>query len=517
MPAWGRYTWLVAIPLALIVIAAFIPALDNGFVDWDDPRNFLENPSYRGLGGAQVKWAWSTFWLGVYQPLAWLLLEAQYVLWKFDPRGYHLISLLLHTANAVVLYVLTVTLLVQCRIDPFLQGPWACSLGAGLATALFMVHPLRVEAVAWASCQPYLPCALFSMLAVLAYLRAFGMGPSPRWGWLVVSFVLFVAALLSKAVAVPLPAVLLILDVYPLRRLGDGPGRWFGSSARKVSCEKVPFVIMSLVFMGLAIAARKHGHTVVPIQDYDTSERVAQACYGIWFYIVKTVLPLGITVWYPLPGRIDWFAPPFLLSILGTLAMSVGLFLLRRRWPGLLAAWLSYLVILAPNSGIIRFGNQLAADRYSYMAMLGGVMLAAAGLCRFRQPFLRARPGAIGVITVSLGALLGLILLTWDQCRIWRTSEIFWTHALNHGAGRSVEAHNNLGVVCFRQGKFVEAAAQPRLRRRAHQPGSCPRRPGEVRGGGGSLCRGPTTQSRRRRGVQQPCDDHGRLSGSEVP
>ncbi|MGD0043828.1 MAG: tetratricopeptide repeat protein, partial [Isosphaeraceae bacterium] len=442
-----------------IVIAAFIPALDNGFVEWDDLGNFLHNPYYRGLGAAQVKWAWSTFWVGVYQPLAWLLFEAQYVLWKFDPRGYHLTSLLLHTANAVVLYVLTVTLLVRWRPDSFLKSPWTCSLGAGLATALFMVHPLRVEAVAWASCQPYLPCALFSMLAVLAYLRAFGMGPSPQWGWLVVSFLLFVAALLSKAVAVTLPAVLLLLDLYPLRRLGDGPGRWFGSAARKVWCEKVPFVIMSLVFMGLAIAARKHDHTVIPTQDYGTSARIAQACYGIWFYIVKTLLPLDITALYPLPGRIDWSAPPFLLSILGTLAISVGLFLLRRRRPGLLVAWLSYLVILAPNLGFIRVGNQLAADRYSYMAMLGGVMLAAAGLCRLWQSFLGARPGAIGIITVSLGALLGLVLLTWHQCRTWRTSETLWTHALNHGAGRSIEAHNNLGLVLFRQGKFVEAAA----------------------------------------------------------
>jgi len=461
VPAWGRPTWLVAIPLALIVIAAFIPALDNGFVEWtwDDSENFLDNPYYRGLGVAQVKWAWTTFTLGVYQPLAWLLFEAQYVCWKLDPRGYHLTSLLLHTANAVVLYFLTVTLLIRCRIDSFLQGPWACSLGAGLATALFMVHPLRVEAVAWASCQPYLPCALFSMLAVIAYLRAFGIGPSPRWGWLVVSFVLFVAALLSKAVAVTLPAVLLLLDVYPLRRLGDGPGRWFGSAARKVWCEKVPFVIMSLVFMGLAIAARKPVHTVVPIQDYDTTARVARACYGIWLYIVKTVLPLDISVLYPLPGRINWLAPPFLLSILGTLAISVGLFLLRRRRPGLLVAWLSYLVILAPNLGFIRVGNQLAADRYSYMAMLGGVMLAAAGLCRLWQSFLSARPGAIGIVTVSLGALLVLVLLTWHQCRIWRTSESLWIHALNHGAGRSSQAHYNLGLAQIRQGKFVEAEA----------------------------------------------------------
>ena len=220
LPAWDRRAWLIAVPLALIVTYAFIPVLDNDFVSWDDHENFLNNPYFRGLGPAQVKWAWTTLWVGAYQPLAWLLFETQYVFCQLDPRGYHLTSLLIHVANAVVLYVLTVALLVRCRTESCLASPWTCSLSACLATALFMVHPLRVEPVAWASCQPYLPCTLFSMLAVLAYLRAFEMGPHPRWGWLAAAFVLFVAALLSHALAVSLPAVLLILDVYPLRRLG---------------------------------------------------------------------------------------------------------------------------------------------------------------------------------------------------------------------------------------------------------------------------------------------------------
>ena len=232
LPAWDRRTWLVSIPLALIVIYAFIPILDNGFVtSWDDDENFVANPYFRGLGAAQVKWAWTTMWVGTYQPLAWLLFETQYVLCQLDPRGYHLTSLLLQVANALVLYLLTVALLVRCRTASCLESPWTCSLSAGLATALFAVHPLRVEAVAWASAQMYLPCILFSMLSVLAYLRAFWTSSSPRWGWLAGSFLLFVAALLFHALPVTLPAVLLILDVYPLRRFGDRPGE--GSGRRR--------------------------------------------------------------------------------------------------------------------------------------------------------------------------------------------------------------------------------------------------------------------------------------------
>ncbi len=456
--ARDRRTWLVAIPLALIVIYAFTPALDNGFSPLDDGENFLDNPYFRGLGAAQVKWAWTTFWLGAYQPLAWMLLETQYAVWQLNPRGYHLISLLLQVANAVVLYFLTVALLVRCRTESCLESPWTCSLSAGLATALFAVHPLRVEAVAWASCQPYLPCILFSMLSVLAYLRAFWTSSSPRWGWLVGSFLLFVAALLFKAPAVSLPAVLLILDGYPLRRFEDGTGRWSGASARRALLEKVPFVLTSLVFMGLAIAAKPQSR--FPVQHDNVSVGIARACYGTGFYILKTVLPLDLTAFYPFPRDLNWLALPFSLSILATLAISAGLFLLRRRWPGLLAAWLSYLVILVPNSGIIWISNQLAADRYSYAATLGSVMLAAAGFCWLWRTATRwHRGGAIGIIAIGLGALLGLTAMARSQCRTWLDAETLWAHALAHGANSSDLAHNNLGVELSHQGKYEAAMA----------------------------------------------------------
>ena len=331
-------------------------------------------------------------------------------------------------------------------------------LGRGAGDRLFAVHPLRVEVVAWATAQMYLPCILFSMLSVLAYLRAFGTSSSPRWGWLVGSFLLFVTALLFQALPVTLPAVLLILDVYPLRRFPDGAGRWFGARARRALLEKVPFVMTSLLFMGLAIAARPGSE--IPIDRQSTSAGIARACYAIWFYIWKTLLPLDLIAVYPLPRELNWLALPYSLCILATLAMTAGLFLLRRRWPGLLAAWLSYLVILAPNSGIIRIGDQIAADRYSYMAMLGSVMLAAAGFCRLWRMSSRWHPGAgIGIIAMGLGALLGLTALTRNQCRTWLNSETLWAHDLAHGGNSSFVPHHNFGLVLFNQGKYEAAEA----------------------------------------------------------
>jgi cytochrome c-type biogenesis protein CcmH/NrfG len=458
-PARDGRTWLLAVPLILIAIAAFLPALGNGFVDWDDEANFLRNRHYRGLGWPQLRWACTTFLLGVYQPIAWLLLEAQYALFGLDPRGYHLTSLLLHAADAVALYALTLALLVRCRLDAFAHRPWPRAIGAALATALFAVHPLRVEPVAWVSCQPYLPCALFAMLAVLTYLRAVGEGGPPRPGWLAASFALFVASLLSKAAAVPLPAVLLILDVYPLRRLGGGPGRWLGPGARRVWLEKVPFFATGLVFMALAVVAKAEAQTLIPLERDGVLARIAQACYGIWFYVIKTVIPTGITAFYPLPARIDWWSPPFLLSLLATAAVTAGLVLRRRQRPGLLAAWLSYLVILAPSSGLVRIGSQVAADRYSDLAMLGLVAPAAAGLgLPWASP--RGRRGrAVALTVAAAAAILGLAALTWAQCGIWRTSESLWSHALEHGGGSST-THHGLASALYRQGRYQEAMAQ---------------------------------------------------------
>ena len=459
LSGWDRRTWLVVIPLALIVLYAFLPSLDNGFVAWDDHRNFIDNPYFRGLSAAQVKWAWTTSWVGAYQPLAWMLFEVQYAFYQLDPRGYHVISIVLQVACAMVTYALTRNLLVRCQPEACLGSPWACALSAGMATALFAAHPLRVEAVAWVSCQPYLPCIFFSMLSVLAYLRAFGTNSNPRRSWLVVSFFLFVIALLFKAVPVSLPAVLLILDVYPLRRFRKRTEGTIEPTAQRALLEKVPFVMMSLVFMGLAIAAKPDSQ--FPVRHYDAWDGVARACYMIWFFICKTVLPLDIIALYPSPVELKWFGLLSGLAIVATMTLSAGLFLVRRTRPGLLAAWLSYLVMLAPNSNLIRISEQIAADRYCYMPMLGLVTLTALGFFRLWKVSSRAHSGAaIGLVVIGLGVLLVLTALTRDQCRTWFNSETLWAHALAHGAQSSFVVHINLGNVYYTQGNDSAAAAQ---------------------------------------------------------
>ena len=155
-------TTRIAIALVLLAALTFSSVLTYGFVFVDDLGNFLNNPDYRGLGWSQFSWAWRTQLMGVYQPLGWLILSAQYVGWGLEPSGYHLVSVLFHSINVVLFFRLTTELLARARPDlPTADR----SAGAALAASLFAIHPLRAEVVAWASCQPYLPCRV--VLAVV--------------------------------------------------------------------------------------------------------------------------------------------------------------------------------------------------------------------------------------------------------------------------------------------------------------------------------------------------------------
>ena len=209
-------------------------------------------------------------------------------------------------------------------------------------------------------------------------------------------------------------------------------------------------MLTSLLFMGLAIAAKPDSR--FPVVHYHASEGIGQACYAIWFYILKTALPLNLVAFYPSPLDLKSSATLLGLSIAATLAMSTSLFFLRQRWPGLLAAWLCYLVILAPNSGIIRISEQ-PADRYSYMSMLGLAMLAAVGVSRLWRMSSRWHFGVgIGIVAIGLGPILGLTAIMRDQCRTWRDTEALWAHALTHGANSSFAVHNYLAPSSIARG-----------------------------------------------------------------
>ena len=354
--------------IAVVVALAFLPSTGNGFTNWDDYMNLRDNPGYRGLGPTQLRWMWTSFLLGHYQPLSWMSLGLDYVLWGMDPFGYHLSSVLIHAVNAVLLYYVVIALLRRWSPSP---APWAAVAGA----LLHALHPLRVESVTWVTERRDVLCGFFVLLSLLAYLKRAELERQgrPATLWLVLSCVAFAASLLSKALGIMLPLVLIILDWVPLRR-------WSASAAKRLLLEKTPYLLLACADAGIMIAAMRHIDQVRPMAGYSVSERVAQAAYGLCFYLLKTLWPVGLIPIYRIDVPLNPWQAKYLVPMAAVAAATAFLWSRRRQWPAGLAAWASYVVLLLPVLGLAVTGAQVAADRYTYLAMIPAAVLAAAGL-----------------------------------------------------------------------------------------------------------------------------------------
>lgn len=497
----SRARHLLPLGIALVALVAFIPAMRGEFLSWDDEQNFVSNPFFRGLGSEQLRWMWSTFLLGHYIPVSWMSLGLDYSIWVMDPFGYHLTNTLIHAANAVLVYFIGRRVLTAAGSDlDKLPEP---SVVAAAAALLYAVHPLRVESVAWITERRDVLSGFFMLASALTYLRAVAQDPVDRisyWG----SVLLFTAAVLSKATVITLPAVVLILNVYPLRRL-----RWHGGAlvgGRRVLIELLPFAVPAIFGMVVSVVAvhppflGKFGLTALaPHQlreltanvsaqnQFGLAGKLAVSAFSLCFYITKTVLPTGLSPFYEMPRDLQPLAPRFLASYAGIAAL-IAVCLSWRRWPGTASALAIFVVISAPMLGIVQNGPQIAADRYTYHAAPALAILAAAAMYKMVGGGRRYR-----VVAASLVAVLAL--LTWRQSAYWQTSESLWSRvvrvdpasALGQSAMASLrykqgrvdeglafssgalaaapdyaEAHNDYGVGLTRKGRVEEALAEYR-------------------------------------------------------
>lgn len=471
------YSWYRAAPaiVAALAVITYLPALSAGFVTWDDNRNFLENTAWRGLGLTELRWMWTTAHMGHYIPLTWMSLGLDYVLWGMSPAGYHAVNVTLHAVNAALVYALAKRVFGLAGVAP-LEGPRSVVVPSVLAALVFAVHPLRVESVAWITERRDMLSLLWCLGSVLCYLRYVTDERLPA-RWYVAALGLFVAAVLSKATSVTLPAALLVLNVYPLRRIGGVAG-YASPSARRVILELVPFGVLS-VAAGLLSVVALH-----PPAQLNAGQKLAVSAYSLGFYLWKTVVPIGLAPLYEMPQRVDVWASRYVLSGMLVVAITGVAWMVRRRMPGVTAAWFAFLLVMLPMLGIVQNGPQIVADRYTYHAapILG--LLVGAAWARWHHTPGWVRLGAPACLLLLLGAA------TWHQTGYWRDSERLWGRVLSVDStssiaqiamgdlliaqGRAAEAaehygrgveldpdyaegHNNLGVALARDGRFEDA------------------------------------------------------------
>jgi tetratricopeptide (TPR) repeat protein len=428
-----RLTILVSLVLFCATFAVFSRVLVADFVQWDDDLSIYQNPHLKGLNVETLRWMFTDLrYVWRYTPLVWLTWEIIYQFQGAAPLGYHLVSLVVHSLNAVWLFLLLRKLLPLVLPAESQAAPNACRLVCpALGALLWAVHPLRVEPVAWAAGYLHCQSLFFMLLSLWLYLEAVTApgNKGKRWRyWLSVLF--YAASLFSFPTSLGLVPLLVILDVYPLSRFRHGPGRWWNITARRIWLEKTPFAALALLAVGIGLLARCHPQPGWPpppsLAQFSLFARAMQACYVWAYFLWKPWLPFGLAPLYTTLCEFNPAAWPFLSSAAFVAGVTVWLAWQRRQWPWALALWAAYLVLVVPVLGLTEHPH-CPSDRYSYCpGILWPVLIASVLLKLWRQP--RARVVAWLVVCV-ITAILG-VLAFW-QTRVWRNSEVLFRHTIS--------------------------------------------------------------------------------------
>lgn len=417
-------------------LVVFSGSASHEFISYDDPGYVTGNAVVRsGLNVRSAAWATSTLEMSNWHPLTWLSHMLDVELFGLAPAGHHLMSVVLHGLSAVVLYLSMLRLTGR---------PWR-SLAVA---ALFALHPLHVESVAWVAERKDVLSGLLGHVTLLLYAGYVRKPSAVRY---VATTIAFALGLLAKPMLVTLPVVLLILDGWPLGRLGRfGAAGWW-ARARALVLEKVPFFVLALASSAVTIYAQRRGGSLVGLGEASLGLRASNAALAYWGYLSQAFWPSDLAVLYPLPAAI----PPGLA--VGA-AMALGLVTAGAWWqasrlPYVAAGWSWFLVTLLPVIGLIQVGAQSRADRYTYLP-LTGVFIAlvwATAEVAARIPRGRALTSALAAaVTVALAAA------TWRQLAVWSDSLTLYRHTLDVTSGNYL-IMNNYGAALNEAGRSGEA------------------------------------------------------------
>jgi tetratricopeptide (TPR) repeat protein len=399
---------------------ALAPALTNGWVDFDDTVFVLKNARLYSLSLENLKWMFGAVHGGHYHPLTWLSFAVNIILFGNGPSGFHAVDLLLHAANAALVFLIA--------------RRWLKSEAAAAAAALFFgLHPLRVESVAWAIERRDTLSGFFYLATILLHLKAID---EPRKNWRPLSWLCFSLSLLAKGAGITLPLALVLMDFFPLKR------DW--KAALK---EKLPYFALAAAGAAAAFLAEAENGSTLALAQFPLAQRLAVAAYGLAFYLRATLVPWNLRPLYELPAAIDPTAPRFVASGVVSLVFLGALLAFLKRRPAIAAAGFFYLITILPMLGLVRFGPQLAADRYSYLSCLGFALLFGGAL--------ELRPDAAAVFAAWLAVLGGL---TWVQTTRWKDAVTLWRYALEIDPDVAM-GQQHLGYALAGRGQYAQAVS----------------------------------------------------------
>lgn len=448
-PHKSHAKYLIALCLVLATAIVYWPALNHQFINYDDPAYVTQNRYVRmGLTYGSIQWAFTTVHMGNWNPLTWLSHMLDYQIYELNPKGHHLTNIILHILNTLALFAL---------LNRLTGKLWRSALVA----AIFALHPLRVESVAWVSERKDVLSTFFFIATILAYVFYV---QKPTRGAYATIIVLFILGLMAKPMLVTLPCVLLLLDYWPLERFTFGRSRSSTPSSAvehysipeislnpKPFTEKIPLFILSAVFCIVTIYAQRVSKAIISIHDYPLMVRISNALLAYANYLWKTFWPSNLAVIYPLPENVPIFHS--ILAFLFLIGLSLLFLWLWRRQPHLLVGWLWFIGTLVPVIGLIQVGLQAMADRYTYIPSVGVYLLVVWAVAELTRKW-RYRTILAGLSSFIVVGLLAITTST--QLTFWENSLSLFTHTL-HVTKKNYIAHTNLGDALDKCGRYPEA------------------------------------------------------------
>ncbi|MCX5848634.1 MAG: hypothetical protein NTW65_04225 [Deltaproteobacteria bacterium] len=422
---------IISICIAFITLAVFAFALTADFRFWDDDWCIFKNPRL-GILNLQNLWLIftdKTFSSSFYTPLTGLRWCITYTFWGLNPVAYHLGNLLFHAANAVLLFFFVRKLVIislenkrnseitQLRVD----------VASAIAVLLWSLHPLRVEPVASAAAGAHVQAIFFMLLSLLGYFR-YNEDKKKYFHWLIISAACYGASVLSQPVTLALPAVLVVLDVYPLKRIVMVNGWWKSQEVRSAILDKIPFIVISLAVIVANVTLVTGGndrplHEYVPLAQFGLLDRIMQAFY-IWsYYVWRPWYPVNLSPVYSMLLSFDPLSLPFVCSAIGIIGGTIIILLYKNKYPYILAAWICHLIILLPVLGL-NVNPHYTSDRYALSVSMIWSVLLAGWIVTVRKSFLFFLfPGLISILII-------FGIMSNKQVRIWHNTETLCRYML---------------------------------------------------------------------------------------
>jgi protein O-mannosyl-transferase len=430
----------ICLLLAAATLAVFWPVTGCDFVNYDDPDYFFSNVHVRaGLTWNGVAWAFRTVHASNWHPLTWLSLMLDAELFGKGPAGPHFTNLLFHAANTVLLFLL-------------LRKLTAAVWRSAFVAALFALHPLHVESVAWISERKDVLSAFFALLALLSYARFVEeskvQSPKSKVFYVLALFA-FACGLMAKPMLVTLPFVMLLLDWWPLQRISN-PGFQI-ANLRRLLLEKIPFFVLSVISCVVTFIVQKKSGAVATLTGFSMPSRIENTFVSYARYLGKALWPDPLAVPYPIPDH--WKLSLIIYSVALMAGLSAIAILFARKFPFAFTGWFWFVGTLVPVVGVVQVGNQSMADRYTYLPLIGLFIIVAWGAGEWRANWRVPRPVFVFFAATILVACAARSRI---QTTYWQNSETLFTHALAVTEDNYV-ACNNLGTWFSNHGQVAAA------------------------------------------------------------